>query len=87
MGPYGYAQDRVTRDRIESELKAQIAEKFPGWDVHDVFGGFEAVPAGTPVIRASALESLIGKLAERREAEPQAMSDETSGRRPGSSIC
>jgi hypothetical protein len=64
MGPYGQAQDHATRAKTEAGLRAEIAEQYPGWDVADVFGGFEAVPAGTPVLRSVTLDGLLGKLAD-----------------------
>jgi hypothetical protein len=71
MGPYGEAYDHVTRGRIKARLKAAITAEFPGWDVHDVFGGFEAVPEGTPVIRSVTLDGLMDKLAEHRDGTPR----------------
>jgi hypothetical protein len=67
MGPYGYADNGTAQDRREAALKAEIAGEFPGLDIHSVFGGFEAVPAGTPVIRSASLDGLREKLAERRD--------------------
>lgn len=67
MGPYGEAEDSTARDKAEARLRAAIAEEFPDVDIHSVFGGFEAVPAGTVVIRAMTLDSMMGKLAARRD--------------------
>jgi hypothetical protein len=39
-----------------------MREAFPDWSIHEVFGGFEAVPIGTPIIRAIDLNSLMEKL-------------------------
>lgn len=46
----------------------QALKEFPDWDFHQVFGGWEAVPAGTPVIRSIDLEGVVEKL-RAREAE------------------
>lgn len=67
LGPFGNAEDSTARDKAETRLRAAIGEEFPDVDIHIVFGGFEAVPAGTVVIRASTLETLMGKLAARRD--------------------
>ena len=66
MGPYGYAEDSAAREKAEARLLAAIAEEFPDIDIHGVFGGYEALPRGTEVIRAMTLDSMMGKLAERR---------------------
>jgi hypothetical protein len=51
---------------------ARIEERFPDWEIHRVFGGWEAVPRGTEVIRAVSLGSLAEKLAtaERLLTQP-----------------
>jgi hypothetical protein len=54
----------------EAALKA-LRERYPDWDIHQVFGGWEAVPAGTGVIRAIWLESLEEKLAAQEAAKPR----------------
>jgi|HubBroStandDraft_2_1064218.scaffolds.fasta_scaffold269479_4 hypothetical protein len=66
MGPYGYAEDSAAREKAEARLLAAIAEEFPDVDIHGVFGGYEALPRGTEVIRAMTLDSMMGKLAARR---------------------
>jgi hypothetical protein len=48
----------------DRQLGAARAE-FPGYDFHQVFGGWEAVPAGTQVVRAMFLDGLLEKLRER----------------------
>jgi hypothetical protein len=49
--------------QAETERLLQIArEEFPEWEVREVFGGWEAVPAGTPVIRSSDLQGVLDKL-------------------------
>lgn len=40
----------------------QARTQFPGWDIQRVFGGYEAVPAGTKIIRATYLDTIIEKL-------------------------
>lgn len=59
--PRSAAQMSAEDDR---QLKAARAE-FPGWDFHQVFGGWEAVPAGTPVIRGMFLDKVTERLRER----------------------
>ena len=41
-----------------------LRARYPGWDIQRVFGGYEAVPAGTPVIRGAYLETIAEKLSE-----------------------
>ena len=71
MGPgrdgYGAALDAEALADI-AYMEA-IRKEFKDWDVVEVFGGFLAVPAGTPVVRASTPGGLAGKL--RRRAEPE----------------
>jgi hypothetical protein len=50
--------------RTEMYLRA-AREAFPGWDFHEVFGGWEAVPAGTTVVRSEDLDGIVSKLRER----------------------
>lgn len=40
----------------------EVRRRHPGWDVIEVFGGFEAVPEGTTVVRAMWLSILDAKL-------------------------
>jgi hypothetical protein len=46
----------------DEKLIAALKERYPGWDIHRVFGGWEAVPAGTAVIRSMDLEGIGEKL-------------------------
>jgi hypothetical protein len=63
MGPMG---DRPSAAAREADRYVDAArEEFPGWDFHEVFGGWEAVPAGTPVIRAMFIDALLEKLRHR----------------------
>jgi len=55
----------TARDREQAKALADLAADFPGWDVHEVFGGWEAVPEGTPVVRSSTIGGLAEKLAEQ----------------------
>ena len=56
------AQRQAEIDRLLAAARAE----FPGWSFREVFGGWEAVPAGTPVVRSSDLAGVIEKLRERR---------------------
>ena len=48
---------------------AAAREAFAGrWDIHEVFGGYLAVPDGAVVVQASTLDGLVGKL--RRAESP-----------------
>jgi len=49
----------------DDELLALIAERWPDWEISRVFGGWEALPRGTEVIRAAYLDSIAERLAER----------------------
>jgi hypothetical protein len=53
------------REQAEARLFAEIADRYPGWTVYTVFGGYEAVPDGVTVVRAMNLERLLEKLAEQ----------------------
>lgn len=52
---------------------ARVQELFPQWDVYIVFGGYLAVPTGTPVIRSTDPgdlgEKIIVDIARGYEAE------------------
>jgi hypothetical protein len=64
MGPH----HSRTAASVSAETDRSIAaakNEFPQWDIHEVFGGFEAVPAGTPVIRAMFISVLLEKLRHR----------------------
>ena len=65
-GPVPPAHGSLTEGdkRIDARLREMEAE-FPGWDFHPVFGGWEAVPSGTPVIRSADLDGLAEKLRDR----------------------
>jgi hypothetical protein len=45
----------------DPQLEALRAQ-FPEWDITRVFGGFEAVPQGTTVLRAMFVDGLAEKL-------------------------
>ena len=45
----------------EASLEA-AREAFREWDIHEVFGGYMAVPAGTPVVRSTTLDGVTLKL-------------------------
>ena len=69
MGPYGQpvnsrSEDATSEDATDAELMAYISTHHPGWEIHRVFGGYEAVPAGTAVIRSAYLSSIAEKLDE-----------------------
>lgn len=57
------------RERVEREkrLLAEIAEEFPDVEVTRVFGGLDAVPKGTPIVRAANTEALLRQLREQRD--------------------
>jgi len=59
MRPGSYRSDDILAD--EGALEA-AREEFREWDIIEVFGGYMAVPAGTPVVRASTVGGLSGKL-------------------------
>jgi len=51
------------------EMRLQAArEKFSEWDIYPVFGGYLAVPKGTPVIQGMFLEGIAEKI-KRRHAQ------------------
>jgi len=72
MGPGDGPHRRgiVTAQQRDAENERGLAAargEFPGWDFRKVFGGWEAVPAGTPVIPGITLDSVLGKLRQREE--------------------
>jgi hypothetical protein len=64
MGP-DHTRTAASVDAETGRRIAAAGEEFPDWDIREVFGGFEAVPAGTPVIRAMFIDVLIEKLRVR----------------------
>jgi hypothetical protein len=48
--------------KSEAERIKEIRERHPGWDIHRVFGGWEATPKGMAVIRGVYLDSIEEKL-------------------------
>jgi hypothetical protein len=56
------------REEQNGRLLRKAREEFPEWDFHEVFGGWEAVPDSTPVVRAMDLGSLMEKLAGHDES-------------------
>jgi hypothetical protein len=63
MGPEHRVIATAAAPAGEDEKQLEAARQaFPGWDFHQVFGGWEAVPAGTPVVRSMFLESLVERL-------------------------
>jgi hypothetical protein len=61
MGPCQDAAS-VTVTRTDAERIKEISERHPGWDIHRVFGGWEAIPAGMAVIRGVYLDVIGEKL-------------------------
>lgn len=47
---------------------AELAAKYPGWDIYPVFGGWQATPAGTPVIQSIDLGGIDEKITAREAA-------------------
>jgi hypothetical protein len=64
MGPYGQPVNSRQEDATDAELMAYISAHHPGWEIHRVFGGYEAVPTGTVVIRSAYLSAIAEKLDE-----------------------
>jgi len=66
VGPGPHAGGEALAD--DGSLEA-TREEFRGWDIIEVPYGYLAVPAGTPVVRASTLGGLSGKLRRRPEED------------------
>lgn len=64
MGPLDDAGQ--LEDTSDHSLRA-AREEFPDWDIHEVLGGYIAVPAGTPVIRGMFVATIIEKLRAMQE--------------------
>ena len=62
MGSYGQPVSSRSDDVTDAELMAYISAHHPGWEIHPVFGGYEAAPAGTVIIRSAYLSSIAEKL-------------------------
>ena len=65
MGPGDVSRSAASMDAAlladDGSLEAARNE-FTGWDIIEVFGGYLAVPAGTPVVRSTTAGGLAGKL-------------------------
>jgi hypothetical protein len=62
MGPTG---DQTAYARDEDRRLEAAREAFPEWDMTAVFGGFLAVPKGTPVIQGMFLDVIVEKIRQR----------------------
>jgi hypothetical protein len=70
MGPDNHHLSLVPDLPLRGEPEPSLAEvrrRHPDFDIIRVFGGYEAVPRGTPVIRAVWLSSLDEKLTVAEE--------------------
>ena len=66
MGPNDAGQlEDSARDDCDHSLPA-AREEFPDWDLHEVLGGYIAVPTGTPVVRGMFVASIVEKLRARQ---------------------
>ena len=57
---------RTAREAEEDRLLTAARESFPGWVIHETFGGFIAYPADAPVMQSMTLDGLVSKV---RQAE------------------
>ncbi len=48
-------------DQYDSRLLA-AREAFPEWDIYHVFGGYLAVPKGTPIIQSIDTDGIVEKI-------------------------
>jgi hypothetical protein len=65
MGPgFQAGEQRAADERLVGET---MAEKFPEWEWSRVFGGYRAVPKGTPVVESVSMRGLLAKLIKRRD--------------------
>lgn len=64
-------------DANEARYLEAARDAFPHWDFLETFGGWEAVPAGTAVVRAETLDAVVMKLRKRAEhgVRPEAEED------------
>ena len=63
MGPTG---DQTAYARDEDRRLQAAREAFPEWDITAVFGGYLAVPKGTPVIQGMFLDGIAEKIRARQ---------------------
>lgn len=80
MGPEPHViQTAAQVEAYNEEALAAAREEFPGWDFYQVFGGWEAVPGQTLIVRAMYLETLLDKLRQqegvRREVSTRRRND------------
>lgn len=64
MEPHGQPVSNRSDDVTDAEVMAYLSAHHPGWEIHRVFGGYEAVPTGTVIIRGVHLSSIAEKLDE-----------------------
>jgi hypothetical protein len=60
-------EQHSTLDQYDSRLLA-AREAFPEWDIYRVFGGYLAVPKGTPVVQSIDTDGIVEKI-RRMEAQ------------------
>lgn len=58
MGPHECSADDAERERRLNAAR----DAFPDWDITVTPYGYEAVPKGTPVLRADDVEGIVAKI-------------------------
>lgn len=67
MGPFTNqsVSKRTAAEEAEERRLAAARDAFPGWEITETFGGYMAVPAGTPRVQSVSLDGLVRKLREQ----------------------
>jgi hypothetical protein len=65
VGPIGGWPTAAQRSAQEDRLLQTARETFPDWTIVQVFGGWLAVPEGTPLVQSVDLEGVLEKLRSR----------------------
>lgn len=69
MGPYSGFQTAAQRDAETERWLTAAREAYPEWDIIEVFAGYLATPAGTPVIQSSDLDGIVAKIRQHEAGE------------------
>ena len=62
VGPIGGFPTAEQRSAREDRQLRDLREEFPNWEFRRVFGGWMAVPEGTPVVQSVDLDGVAEKL-------------------------
>jgi len=55
----------ATADEVADRQLKSAQETFPDWEIRPLFGGYVAVPKGTPVITSVDVDGMVMKIYKR----------------------